>query len=267
MNKYIIIYHNSKSMNKKSIISLILVILLLLIVLKITLLSTTYQSLKEGLDDTTIPSTGIIPDGYYKINDTTMKKIPYGYTTNENKTELLPNTQATFWKEYVKDRDHIPDDPLVTNTNTYNVNNYDVEYHDHEETIKSQSGVYGSSFGTTMVLDNCGNKLLIPYTKSQGFPTYYTPGTYKYGANTYVPNYEESIYLSKMNRNNNSYPLIPSPSDEKSKIQYNNISTSHTRNIVYLKPEFISLSTYMPNSEYTLYSSKTSGIDTTSKYC
>ena len=117
-----------------------------------------------------------------------------------------------------------------------------------------------------MVLDNCGNKILIPYNKSQGFPTYYTPGTYKYGANIYVPNYEETVYLSKMNRLNEETNLTPSPSDPQSKIQYTN-SNLHNRKIIYLKPEFISLSTYVPNNESTLYSSKTSGIDTTSKYC
>jgi len=253
-------------MNKKSIILLLSGILLFLLIIA-KIISTKYYSVKEGLDDTSdIPSDGVIPDGYYKVDNVKMKKIPYGYTTNQDKTELLPNTQANFWKEYVKTKEHVPNDPVVTNTNTYTVNNYDVLYHDDENTIKSQSGIYGTSFGTTMVLDNCGNKILIPYNKSQGFPTYYTPGTYKYGANIYVPNYEETVYLSKMNRLNEETNLTPSPSDPQSKIQYTN-SNLHNRKIIYLKPEFISLSTYVPNNESTLYSSKTSGIDTTSKYC
>jgi hypothetical protein len=212
---------------------------------------------KEGLDDTSdIPSNGVIPDGYYKVDNVKMKKIPYGYTTNQDKTELLPNTQANFWKEYVKNKENVPNDPVVTNTNTYTVNNYDVLYHDDENTIKSQSGIYGTSFGTTMVLDNCGNKILIPYSQLQGYPIYYKPGSYKYGASTYIPNYEAGVFLSKSNTNK-----LP----DNSLIQKDNLSEKK-RKIVYLKPQFISLSTYAPNNEETIFSSKTSGIGTTSMY-
>jgi len=240
-------------MNKKYITVFCIILFLLIIGIL-----TNYYSLKEGLDNSdaiNIPADGVIPDGYYKIDDKTMKKIPYGYTTNAEKTELLPNTQSAFLVDYVKKKDNVMDDPIL-NSNKYNSDNYDLLYHDSEEAIKYQSGLYGSDFGTTMVLDSCGNKILIPYSESQGYPIYYKPGTYKYGASTYIPTYEDSVFLSKANTNKLSLP---------SKIIRNTLP-EEKRNIVYLKPQFISLSTYVPNNAETIYSSKTSGIHTTSVY-
>jgi len=242
-------------MNKKYIIVLFCIILILLIIGILT----NYYSFKEGLDNSDaidIPVNGAIPDGYYKIGDKKMKKIPYGYTTNAEKTVLLPNTQSSFWVDYVKKKDNVMDDPIL-NSNKYNSDNYDLLYHDSEVAIKSQSGVYGSDFGTTMVLDSCGNKILIPYTPSQGNILYYQPGTYTYGASTYVPTYEDTVLLSKANL---------SSSSSSSKMTKKNILPDKKRNILYLKPQFISLSRYVPKNEETIYSSKTSGIDTTSAY-
>ena len=243
-------------MNKQKILILFCILLILLV---IGIFTARYSS-KEGLDNfdaINIPVSGIIPDGYYKIDDTKMKKIPYGYTTNTEKTELLPNTQATYWKEYSKKKDNIPGSPVTDGStienSKYNANNYDLLYHDSEETIKYQSGLYGSEFGTTMVLDSCGNKILIPYSEMQGFPTYYKPGSYKYGASTYIPNYEASVLLSKSNM--------------KTKKKYEKSSEKkYQKNVIYLKPQFISLSTYLPNNTETIFSSKTSGIETTSLY-
>jgi hypothetical protein len=243
-------------MNKKNIA----IVFCMLIFLLIICISINCYSIKEGLDNsdsTDIPADGIIPDGYYKLDETKMKKIPYGYTTNTEKTELLPNTQSAFWVNEVKKKDNVMDDPIL-NSKKYNTDNYDLLYHDSEESIKYQSGLYGSDFGTTMVLDNCGNKVLIPYNETQGYPIYYKPGSYKYGASTYIPNYEDSVLLSRDNINKLSFP---------SKIIKNNSSEKkYQKNVVYLKPQFISLSTYVPNNAETIYSSKTSGIDTTSVY-
>jgi hypothetical protein len=243
-------------MNKKNIA----IVFCMLIFLLIICISINCYSFKEGLDnfDTiNIPVDGVIPDGYYKIDDITMKKIPYGYTTNVEKNELLPTTQSSFWVDYVKKKDNVMDDPIL-NSNKYNSDNYDLLYHDSEETIKYQSGLYGSEFGTTMVLDSCGNKILIPYNEMQGYSIYYKPGSYKYGGSTYIPTYEDSVFLSRANINKLSLP--------SKKIKNNLPEKKYQKNVVYLKPQFISLSTYVPNNAETIYSSKTSGIDTTSVY-
>jgi hypothetical protein len=264
-------------MNKKNILIIFCILLILLV---IVILITSY-SCKEGLDNSdaiNIPTGGVIPDGYYKISDTKMKKIPDGYITNSEKNKLFPNrqTQRSFWVDYVKKKDNIMNEPIL-NSKKYNSDNYDLLYHDSEETIKYQSGLYGSDFGTTMVLDNCGNKILIPYSEVQGYPIYYKPGSYKYGASTYIPNYEDSVYFSRANSKNSTFfipesalPSLPLSSLSASPLKYaklpNKKKRNNKQNVVYLKPQFISLSTYTPNNAETIFSSKTSGIDTTSMY-
>ena len=82
----------------------------------------------------------------------------------------------------------------------YSSDNYNVEYHDAVSDIATQTGMYDSDSGIAWVADACGNKIGIPKLKGQEYITYYDPGTYTYGASTYVPNYEDSIYLSKQYR-------------------------------------------------------------------
>jgi hypothetical protein len=222
-------------MNHDFLIILLLVILILCILCQ-------FYAINEGLDNADgidIQSNGVIPDGYYKISSTKIKKIPFGYITNNDKTELI--------------------------LKPYNTNNYDVLYHDEEQTIISQGGVYGAGIDSTMVLDSCGNKVLIPYSKTQGFPIYYKPGTYKYGANTYVPNYEDSVYLSKMN-NIKPLPISSNPYEKSLNIQNANISNKTGKKIVYVKPVFVSLPNYLPKNDNTIFSSTTTGMETTSVY-
>jgi hypothetical protein len=42
-----------------------------------------------------------------------------------------------------------------------------------------------------------GNVLAIPMPTIQSGFTYYQPDTYSYGSATYIPNYEDSVYLSR----------------------------------------------------------------------
>jgi hypothetical protein len=82
------------------------------------------------------------------------------------------------------------------------LNDYDVEYHDSAEKIaKEQQNAIGSN--TVFVFDP--NRLPEPGMIAinaplvQNSPTYYYPGEYKYGAASYVPDYTESVLLSKTN--------------------------------------------------------------------
>jgi len=79
----------------------------------------------------------------------------------------------------------------------YSSDNYNVEYHDAVSDIATPD----ANSGIAWVADVYGNKIGIPQLKGQEYITYYDPGSYKYGASTYVPNYEDSIYLSKQYRN------------------------------------------------------------------
>lgn len=197
-------------MKNKRLLQLLLVfIFIILFILAFYLHHRRDNEWKEGFDENQntsqdIPTDGTIPDGYYKISDTKMAKVPYGYKVNSTKDGLLPASQSTFWADYAKNYDKTYGNvDLLTqeedNTNTkYNHNNYDITYHDSPEDIQKQGGLFDASFGTVMVVDPCGNKLMIPYNPAQSLPIYYTPGTYKYGSSAYVPSYEDSVYFSKM---------------------------------------------------------------------
>jgi hypothetical protein len=79
----------------------------------------------------------------------------------------------------------------------YDTNNYDIQYHDTPESIKTNGQSGGSSAESVMMLDESGNKTYMDWKDVSNGTTYYTPGSYIYGPSTFVPNYEESVYLSK----------------------------------------------------------------------
>ena len=89
-------------------------------------------------------------------------------------------------------------------------NNYDAVFHDEIEDIKKQNDMYDLNFGEVKVLDQNGNLIILPRIQTQGNVTYYNPGEFKFGASTYVPNYEDSVYLSQITKKNifgNDYPF------------------------------------------------------------
>jgi hypothetical protein len=86
-----------------------------------------------------------------------------------------------------------------TDTNYEKIkDNYDMQFHDDVETIKKQNDMYDLNFGEVRVKDQNGNMIILPKTESQGSVTFYQPGEFPFGASTYVPNYEDSVYLSSV---------------------------------------------------------------------
>ena len=73
----------------------------------------------------------------------------------------------------------------------------DTEFHPTEQQIIADNDYKDLKSGDIYVIDQCGNKVLLPKSNVQGSVTYYQPGVYRFGASTYVPNYEDSVYLSK----------------------------------------------------------------------
>ena len=89
------------------------------------------------------------------------------------------------------------------NSGYYDSNNYNVQYHDDINTINANPDAYGLAEGSGMVIDQNGNKVLLSNPHATTLFTYYYPGEYStFGPKTYVPNYQDSVYLSKtFNRN------------------------------------------------------------------
>ena len=123
----------------------------------------------------------IIPDGYYN-NSGIVTSIPYGYTSNPEKTSISINM------DYSK----------KTSSSNYDSNNYNITYH----TDISSGGTYADSItagaGKTWIIDKSGNLISVPHSDVTGTTLYYEPGSFRFGPSNYVPKYEDSVYLSKL---------------------------------------------------------------------
>jgi len=127
----------------------------------------------------------VLPEGVYYTDASKqlVSFLPYG--------QIFDNSKGYGF---------IPD----TETNAHNLkyddieNSYNTEFHDSEEVIKSQNDNIDLNFGEVRVKDQNGNILILPRVDTQGSTTYYQPGEFPFGASTYVPNYEDSVYLSSI---------------------------------------------------------------------
>ena len=158
-----------------------------------------------------IPFNNIIPYGYFivKIDDLQyMAKIPSGYAIDPNyNTKIYPVTETARYKESSRDKNlpegkEIHKDPILPpvkpdERSQYKANDYNVEYHDNISEINKQMGIYDASFSNVLVYDKDRNPILMSAAATQASPTYYTPGSFIFGSTGYVPNYEDSVYLSK----------------------------------------------------------------------
>jgi len=105
----------------------------------------------------------------------------------------------------------------TNDTIKYDSNNFNIQYHDSVNTIKAQDDVRD---GAAYVLDKSGNMVSLQSIGNGVTPTYYQPGSYKYGASTYVPNYEDSIYLSKTTGESAVTPILNQASISKGFCSY-----------------------------------------------
>ena len=79
---------------------------------------------------------------------------------------------------------------------TYDYTDVNVQYHDSIDDINAQSND-PLLFNQINVKDSLGKELSIPVLSGQVPPVYYTAGSEIYTPQGYVPNYEDSIYLSR----------------------------------------------------------------------
>lgn len=77
----------------------------------------------------------------------------------------------------------------------YNKDKIDISYH-------GDADMSDASFGSITVLDKNGKMVTIPYVPGAALPTYYHPGSLRYGSKNYVPTYEDSVYLSRITGTN-----------------------------------------------------------------
>jgi len=115
------------------------------------------------------------------------------------------------------------------------LSNLDIEYHDSAEKIAKDTG-YGLDVGVVWLYDPIQKKkIAVARPAIQNSATYYEHGAYKYGASTYVPDYSESVLLSKANNYFTDKTTTAAPKNPS--FDFYNINVAH--------PE---LSKYTPGS-------------------
>ena len=171
-----------------------------------------------------MPIYNTIPNGYYVVDipdiGKRMARIPSGYILDQSdntNTTIIPVTKvaqysenpdaisgtseksASFANSSVNQDTYVPDEKTkkLLEKSQYKLNKFDIQYHDNISDMKSQMGVYDVSFANMYVYDKNGNRIILPHFLSQSSPTYYQPGSFVFGSSGYVPNYEDSVYLSK----------------------------------------------------------------------
>jgi hypothetical protein len=172
-----------------------------------------------------IPTNGIIPYGFYKTSQTKMSQVPSGYSANADKTGIVPMTQSEMYSQQAylsANANNGTTNDQITKTNDsaskystkYDNNMYDVnvQYHDNLDDINAQNES-GLEFGSMTVLGPDGKLITIPTTPAQPGATYYQPGSYTFGASSYVPNYEDSVFLSRLTKMSTTSPVYNTASE------------------------------------------------------
>jgi hypothetical protein len=132
-----------------------------------------------------IPQSGI-PDGYYQTGPQYMTSIPYGYVASADKQSILPQIQSTMidlssnapFSVVSNNASNSFTSDSSNNITHYDPNNYNITFHADPQ---DNSSIYFSDICTNMVN-----------------ATYYQAGSFPYGPSSWVPNYEDSVYLSKL---------------------------------------------------------------------
>jgi hypothetical protein len=98
------------------------------------------------------------------------------------------------------------------------------EIHVSLDDINKQLGEPELNNEKVKIVDKYGKISYTVISTTFGNPTYYKPGTYRYGAANYVPTYEDSVFLSK---SLNGYSKFESDNDENKHNKHKKDKTHH----------------------------------------
>jgi len=172
---------------------------------------TTISSTITGVTPMSGPAIQSDPawDGYYIINNAGnyyKKMIPNGYDISSNdpvQTEYknFPKVDGNYTP--LKYNPNFTPDKYSMTDISYNARDTDRVYRD-----PSVGKTDDPNLGKYWMFDSEG-KLIEVNTESNKSPIlYYVPGAYKFGASNYVPNYEDSVYLSRTTRESQLTPVV-----------------------------------------------------------
>lgn len=182
---------------------------------------TTYSKLPVGNQVGEMPysSTGNpkTPEGYYtstvKVNqknsdgsvkvgtdgkpittdEPRMLKVPSGYIANTSKTEISPvkKTSAYSLLKSGETPNETTNDTTEHSDKVYNPLNTELTYHTDDLTKGKDD-----SSKCTYVKNQSGEMVCLENQLGSNLPTYYQPGSFIFSSSNFVPNYEDSVYLS-----------------------------------------------------------------------
>lgn len=164
-----------------------------------TYLNNNIQSIGDSLKD----GYGNIIHDKNKIDNTLF--IVNSVNQNGIVTSVMPKIKLTSTGYADLDRSgnvqYLDKNDIVDSTNydvKYN-NNPDnfPQYHPTEEQLKADSDYTEFKNGDIYVRDKSGNVVIMPGPSVQGSTLYFNPGYFQFGSSSYVPNYEDSVYLSR----------------------------------------------------------------------
>jgi len=145
-----------------------------------------------------LPEGPVLPKGYYLNEDKrSISILPYGKIANGPDTPGYEDNPYLISANGRFKREVSAGGPGGANKET---NNYDVGFHEDPEDIRKRQKMFDQPVGGIVMLDSEGNKIILPRESVQGDITYNEPARYPYGSRTYVPNYEDSVFLSSTTR-------------------------------------------------------------------
>ena len=178
-----------------------------------------------------------IQPGYYiDVSSGYLNAVPYGYIASSDKFSYVPQTQKAIYKKAgdsntnsqisaeiaqleqqiastpasdkfiinslqekiknLKEKQLSEMDSSKTSNSNYNSDNFDMTYHaDPTKQIQPDSSTAGVG---KMWVDISGSIVAIPYSDVSNTTLYNSSGSYTFNPASYVPNYEESVFLSKL---------------------------------------------------------------------
>uniref|UniRef100_A0A6C0DBZ9 Uncharacterized protein n=1 Tax=viral metagenome TaxID=1070528 RepID=A0A6C0DBZ9_9ZZZZ len=170
---------------------------------------------KIGIVTKCIPDIQLDSNGYAKKSAN--NKLIYNpgmYVLNENGEIVLDQNGNKIINTQYNSNNPSPSASTSASTNdiTRYDNNPDVfpQYHDTEDQIKAASDYSEFKNGEIYVRDKNGNVVILPNRNVQGSTLYFQPGYFQFGSSNFVPNYEDSVYLSKTTGLSSSSTINPS---------------------------------------------------------
>ena len=192
------------------------------------LYSKAWDSTTSAADLQVMIDTLVIPDYAQKLE--ILKQVEYfrnKITPPSNKPELSETKVAQIYDKLYKDhttdglrkiladlaleiKDYdnkvkaIPAASIKTTDSAYNANVPDITYHESADDIRAKDKTV-----SVPVKDASGNIVNLPWDKAvTTTPRYNDSSYFRYSPSPYVPNYEDSVYLSRTTSYNDSVQLV-----------------------------------------------------------